>query len=180
MFTDIEIIFISGQSDFESLMPISFVNETEIRLFTSNDEITLEYDDRVILTFTPNNAAIITGLEAQGEYVRDTVTVQIIDSDSKCCFTVYWYHFISFLITGLEINFEESYYSIEEGGTLSTDIRFQFRNNQNPFSVRLCPVDIDTVEARGLGRFIDPGDNYNIFKATAGEWIHSVHWPMHN
>ena len=84
MFTDIEIIFISGQSDFESLMPISFVNEAEIRLFISNDEITLEYDDSVILIFTPNNAAIITGLEAQGEYVRDTVTVQITDDDSKC------------------------------------------------------------------------------------------------
>ena len=89
MLTDIEIIFISGQSDFESLMPISFVNETEIRLFTSNDEITLEYDDRVILSFTPDNPALITGLEADGEYVRDTATVHIIDNDSKCYFTVY-------------------------------------------------------------------------------------------
>ena len=75
--------FISGQSDFESLMPISFVNETEIRLFTSNDQITLEYDDSVILTFTPDNTAFITGLEAQGEYTRDTATVNIIDNDSK-------------------------------------------------------------------------------------------------
>ena len=89
MLTDIEILFISGQSDFESLMPISFVNETEIRLFTSNDETTLEYDDSVILTFTPDNPAFITGLEAQGEYIRDTATVQITDDDSKCCFTVY-------------------------------------------------------------------------------------------
>ena len=83
-------------------------------------------------------------------------------------------------LTGLEINFEESDYSNEEGGTLSTDIRFQFRNNQNPFSVRLCPVDIDTVEARGLGYFINSGDIDIISRATAGEWIHSVHWPMHN
>ena len=82
MFTDIEIIFqiISGRSDFESLMPITFVNETEIRLFISNDETTLEYNDSVILTFTPDN----DGLEAQGEYVRDTATVNIIDNDSKC------------------------------------------------------------------------------------------------
>ena len=82
--------FISGQSDFESLMPISFVNETEIRLFTINDEITLEYDDSVILSFTPDNLALITGLEAEEEYVRDTATVFIIDNDSKCYFTVYF------------------------------------------------------------------------------------------
>ena len=75
--------FISGQSDFESLMPISFVNKTEIRLFTINDETTLEYDDRVILTFTPDIPALIPGLEAEGEYIRDTATVQIIDNDSK-------------------------------------------------------------------------------------------------
>ena len=86
MLTDIEIIFISGQSDFESLMPIRFVNEAEIRLFTSNDEITLEYDDRVILSFTPDNPALIPDLEAAGEYVRDTATVHIIDDDSKAAY----------------------------------------------------------------------------------------------
>ena len=146
-------------------MPISFINETEIRLFISNDETTLEYDDRVILTFTPDNPALIPGLEAQGEYIRHTATVNIIDNDSKCCFTVYWLHFISFLDTGLQINFEESDYFIEEGGTLSTDIRFQFRNNQNPFTVTLTPVDIDTAEALGLGFFIN---SYDISRATSG------------
>ena len=69
-------------------MPISFVNEAEIRIFTSNDETTLEYDDRVILSFTPDNPALITGLEAEGEYVRDTATVNIIDNDSRCCLSV--------------------------------------------------------------------------------------------
>ena len=66
-------------------MPISFVNETEIRIFTSNDETTLEYDDRVILTFIPDNP---TRLEAQGEYIRDTATLNIIDNDSKCSISV--------------------------------------------------------------------------------------------
>ena len=171
-----------GTSDFETLAPIPVfvLNSTVIRLFTSNDEITLEYDDSVILTFTPNNPALISGLEAQGEYIRDTATVQITDDDSKCCFMVYWQHFICFLITGLQINFEESDYSFEEGGTLSTDIRFQFRNNQNNFSVCLCPVNISVVEEMGLGEFIDSVDIAIISRATAGEWIHSVHWPMHN
>ena len=83
-------------------------------------------------------------------------------------------------VTGLQINFEESDYFIKEGRTLSTDIRFQFRNNQNNFSVRLCPVNISVVEEMELGEFIDSGDIDIISRATAGEWIHSVHWPMHN
>ena len=60
---------------------------------------------------------------------------------------------------------------IEEGGTLRTDIRFQFRNNQNPFTVRLCPVNISSAEARGLGYFIDSDDIDIISRATAGEYI---------
>ena len=70
-------------------MPISVEYSTaEIRLFTSNDETTLEYDDSVILTFTPDNSALIPGLQAVGEYIRDTATVNIIDKDSKCCISV--------------------------------------------------------------------------------------------
>ena len=65
------------------------------------------------------------------------------------------------------INLEESDYSIEEGGTLSTDIRLQFSNNQNPFTVTLTPVDIDTAEALGLGVFID-FDISAISRATLG------------
>ena len=72
-----------------SLAPIPVSNSVEIRLFTINDETTLEYDDRVILTFTPDNPLLIPGLEAQlGEYTRDTATVRIIDGDSKCCISV--------------------------------------------------------------------------------------------
>ena len=55
----------------------------EIRLFTSNDQITLEYDDRVLLVFTPDNPGLIPAVEAEGEYIRDTAIVNIIDNDSK-------------------------------------------------------------------------------------------------
>ena len=55
----------------------------EIRLFTSNDQITLEYDDRVRLVFTPDNPDLISGVEDVGEYIRDTAIVNIIDNDSK-------------------------------------------------------------------------------------------------
>ena len=53
----------------------------EIRLFTSNDQITLGYDDRIQLVFTPNDPALIPGVESVGEYIRDTAIVNIIVGD---------------------------------------------------------------------------------------------------
>ena len=56
---------------------------SEIRLFTANDEVTLEYEDRVRLNFDPILADLIPRLEALGEYVRNTAIVNIIDNDCK-------------------------------------------------------------------------------------------------
>ena len=61
----------------------STLPSAEIRLFTANDEVTLEYEDRVQLNFIPTAADLITGLESMGEYVRNTAIVIIIDSDCK-------------------------------------------------------------------------------------------------
>ena len=73
-----------GTSDFERLAPIGVRNRADIRLFTANDMITLEYDDRVLLRFTPDNPVLVPGVEGIGEYIRDTATVHIIDNDCKC------------------------------------------------------------------------------------------------
>ena len=73
----------TADSDFMQLLPISFINEAAIRLFTTYDVRTLEYDDYIILTFTPGNPAVITGLEGVGEYVRTFAIVNIIDNDRK-------------------------------------------------------------------------------------------------
>ena len=75
-------------SDFENLQPMgvaisSDLPSAEIRLFTTNDEVTLEYEDRVLLVFNPTFADLITGLERVGEHVRNTAIVNIIDNDSK-------------------------------------------------------------------------------------------------
>ena len=78
-----------GSSDFEPLMPISVMNNAQVNIFTTNDDITLEYDDSIILVFTPDDPALIPGLEAAGEYIRDTATVNIIDDDSKCSLFCY-------------------------------------------------------------------------------------------
>ena len=77
---------VSGNSDFEQLQPITFTNinsPVDIRLFTANDEIALEYNDRVLLEFIPSNLALITGVEGVGEYIRYTASVNIIDIDCK-------------------------------------------------------------------------------------------------
>ena len=70
-------------SDFERLLVISVRNTANIHLFTSNDDISLEYDDRVLLVFTPDNPALVPGLEGLGQYIRTTATVRIIDNDGK-------------------------------------------------------------------------------------------------
>ena len=74
------------------------------------------------------------------------------------------------LCTGLEINFEESDYSMIEGiSGLSTNITLTFRNNQNPFSVMLTPVAVDTAESIGLmGTFINSDNIEPNFRATEG------------
>ena len=76
-------------SDFEGLTPISVIinnddPSTDVRLFTVNDETTLEYEDRVLLRFNPASPALIPFLESMNECVRDTATVNIIDNDRKC------------------------------------------------------------------------------------------------
>ena len=61
----------------------STLPSAEIRLFTANDEVTLEYEDRVLLNFDPILTNLIPRLEALGEYVRNTAIVNIIDNDCK-------------------------------------------------------------------------------------------------
>ena len=61
----------------------STLPSAEIRLFTASDEVTLEYEDRVLLNFDPIFTNLIPRLEALGEYVRNTAIVNIIDNDCK-------------------------------------------------------------------------------------------------
>ena len=57
--------------------------EAMIELRTRTDDITLEYDDTVILVFTPDEEDIIDFYEEEGEYIRDSVVVHIVDNDRK-------------------------------------------------------------------------------------------------
>ena len=81
-------IICTGSTDFESLrqirVDIDVTSEPiDIRLFATNDEVTLEYDDTVILRFMPQMLDLFEGVESLGEYVRHTSTVNIIDNDCK-------------------------------------------------------------------------------------------------
>ena len=64
---------------------VTATNDIAIQLFSRNDDITLEYDDTVILRFivNPGLAGLIQQLRDAGEYIRDFAIVNIIDSDRK-------------------------------------------------------------------------------------------------
>ena len=158
-----------GTSDFAMFAPISVTNSAEIRLFTTNDEITLEYDDRVLLMFTPDDPGLIPGLEGAGEYMRDTATVHIIDNDRKYQWVGAFTQFIHFFGVVLEINFDELDYSAVEGSTmLSSPIFLRFRENQNPFNLTVTAVTVDTVESIGLGFFVASATIAQGSRARAG------------
>ena len=54
-----------------------------IELRTRNDDIALEYDDTVLLIFTPDEDDLVDMYEEEGEYIRDCVVVHIVDNDRK-------------------------------------------------------------------------------------------------
>ena len=64
------------------------------------------------------------------------------------------------------MNFGESI--VEGSAGLATQITLRFRNNQNPFTVKLSPVDIDTADSMGVGSFINSMTIDETFRATAG------------
>ena len=156
------------------MTPIAVINNnanpsTDIRLFTVHDEITLEYEDRVLLRFTPAQAALIPVLESVFEYIRNTAIFNIIDNDRKCLFS-FMFLANEVLCLALYINFGEADYSIVEGSDmLNSPITLQFRYNQNPFTVRLSSVTIDTVESMNLGFFINSSTITNDSRAKLGD-----------
>ena len=74
--------FYVGESDFEDFPPLSATNGTVIHLGIIDDDIPREYGESVNLSFTPHKNDY-AALLAQGEYVRDTATVNIMDNDGK-------------------------------------------------------------------------------------------------
>ena len=48
-------IYFVDDSDFVVFNPLWVGNTMDVRLLTYDDNITLEYDDSVVLTFTPND-----------------------------------------------------------------------------------------------------------------------------
>ena len=58
-------------------------NEAVIELSTRNDNITLEYNDTVLLLFTPEESGLIEYYESRGEYIRESMSVHIVDDDRK-------------------------------------------------------------------------------------------------
>ena len=74
----------AGSSDFQRLLPVTVARDgAEFQMSAVDDVITLEYNDRIVLMYTPSVAGLIGRVEGAGEYVRNTAIVRIIDNDSK-------------------------------------------------------------------------------------------------
>ena len=56
---------------------------SEVSLDASNDDVTLEIGDTVILRLDPTAANIVDLVEGEGQFLRDTATVTILDNDCK-------------------------------------------------------------------------------------------------
>ena len=52
------------------------------------DNIALEYNDRVTLTYAPDDLHLLDSIEHAGEFIRETATVTITDNDSELQRTV--------------------------------------------------------------------------------------------
>ena len=83
----------ADSSDFEVLPPRQ-MSGGEVQFFTRNDEITLEYDDRVLLVYTPEITDLAQQLEqlVPPEFLRDTATVQIDDNDREKIYVILCNH----------------------------------------------------------------------------------------
>lgn len=73
----------SDASDFQPINQLS--TGGEIQFFTTNDEITLELDDTVLLIYEPLLSTFAAQLEdlSPPEFLRNTSTVSITDNDRK-------------------------------------------------------------------------------------------------
>ena len=104
------------------------------------------------------------------EHLQLSTSLTMIVSVRKCGMYIYNHTTPIHINVGLEINFIESDYALEEGYGLSTPIRLQFRNNQNAFNITFTPVTIAAVEDIGLGTlFINSGTIEERYRATPGK-----------
>ena len=71
-----------GVSDFHRFS-VRVINSADVRIFTLDDDVTLEYDDRVQLMFIPDIPDLVSFLQSFGEYTRVTAVVNIIDNDRE-------------------------------------------------------------------------------------------------
>ena len=135
-----------GFSDFERFDTVRVIISADVRILPLDDEITLEYDDKVRLTFIPDNPDLFSGLQSSGEYTRDTAVVNIMDNDCEL-HEAYLFGFFLTVPIVLQINFEESDYYFREDSscTLISTITLQYRTPQESFTVTLSPMNVDEL-----------------------------------
>ena len=85
-------LYLGIYSDYTPILPVDIEvegnTEALIELRARNDAVTLEYDDTVILLFSPDESDLIEFYENEGEYIRSSVAVHIMDSDREFDWTI--------------------------------------------------------------------------------------------
>ena len=80
------ISFLSaGSSDFEDFGQFRVINAAEVFLRTIDDDITLEYEDRIQVNYYARLPLRPSSFfEGTGEYMRNAAIINIIDNDREC------------------------------------------------------------------------------------------------
>ena len=80
------ISFLSaGFSDFEDFGQLFIRNAAEVLLRTIDDDITLEYEDRIQINYYARLPLPPSSFfEGTGEYMRNAAIINIIDNDREC------------------------------------------------------------------------------------------------
>ena len=160
----------TDSNDYHPFIPIyiSSILIVPFMLQTIDDDVALEYDDRIVLTYVPENLNFLEGIEEAGEYIRITTLVIIEDNDSRFLKFVLKLNVLD-LATDVNINFEETGYSVGEGGALMSTISVYFTRTQSPFTLALRSLSIDKAETIfNLTNFIDSSMITELYRAIPG------------
>ena len=77
------VVLLEAVSDFQPLSVQVISESTDISLVTVDDEMGMECEESIRLEFVHQFPPYIIFLASQGEFIRDTAIVNIIDNDRK-------------------------------------------------------------------------------------------------
>ena len=78
------VVILEAVSDFQPLSVQVISESTDISLVTVDDEMGMECEESIRLEFVHQFPPYVIFLASQGEFIRDTAIVKVIDNDREC------------------------------------------------------------------------------------------------